>query len=252
LTLSSGPTPWGAPKPRDERNVPANLAGLLIVEAFGTLDPFSIQTLPPFSAFSPVSTLIHYAMSGEHYGVRVTGEDLERLIAWVDTNGPYLGDIEIRAMYDPISPTIENIPPIRPRIATAPRINRFDLRQDGDTSEEALGPLRLMPNGMSGFDPNRALLEFRNQELIREFQDEGIKVVIIAASYGAGDRRLDVTDRITQAFNGTRFIPIGNYNDAFTDPVRNVVKNLQVIYQIDDGPIQTAHFAENATIILPR
>jgi len=240
------------PKPLDERGVPANLAGLLIVEAFGTLDPFSIQTLPPFSAFSPVSTLIHNAMSGEHHGVRVTGEDLERLIAWVDLNGPYLGDIEIRAMYDPISPIIENIPPIRPRIATAPRINRFDLRQDGDTSEAVLGPLRLMPNRVSGFNPNQALREFHFQEVMREFEHENLNIVIIAASYGAGNRRLDVTNQVTQAFNGTRFIPIGNYNETFTDPQFGVVKTLRIAYQINDEPVQNVQFAENEMIILPR
>ena len=255
LTLSSGPTHWGAPKPKDERGVPKNLAGLFVVEGFGTLDPVSIQTLPPFSAFSPVSTLIHNAMSGEHYGIKVTGEDLQRLIAWVDLNGPYLGDIEIRAMYDPVSRTIDTIPPIRPRIATAPRINRFDIRQDGDTSEAALGPLRLMENRVPGFDPNRALAVFKDQELMRELErDENLKIEIVAANYGADveAQRIDVADIIKEAFNGTRFIPIGNYNAAFTDPLRNVVKHLRIAYRIDDGEVRQVRFNENERIILPR
>ena len=36
------------------------------------------------------------------------------------------------------------VPPIRPRIHSAPVINRFDIRQDGD-SEKVSGPLFITP-----------------------------------------------------------------------------------------------------------
>ena len=59
---------------------------------------------------------------------------MERLVAWVDLNGPYLGDEEIRGMYDPVSFAVENISAVRPRVATAPVIDRFNIRQDGESS----------------------------------------------------------------------------------------------------------------------
>ena len=62
----------------------------------------------------------------------------------------YLGDEEVRAMYDPYSTAIENVPPVRPRIATAPVINRFDIRQDGD-SAKICGPVKLQPDIQEGF-----------------------------------------------------------------------------------------------------
>ena len=252
LPTVSGSVPWGNARLMDERNVPKNLAGIFVVEGYDQMDPFSIQTLPPYSAFSPVSTLIHNAMSGEHHGVRVTGEDLERLIAWVDCNGPFLGDEEIRDMYDPISRIIETIPPIRPRIATAPRINRFDLRQDGDTVA-MLGPLHLKPENMTGFDPNRAVREFHERELIQQLREEGLTIEIVAATYGADeDRRIDVLQQIKDRFDGTRLISIHRYNEAFGDPVRNVVKNLRIAYTIDGGPVQMVQFREDQRVLLPR
>jgi hypothetical protein len=255
LTLSSGPTAWGREKPRDERNVPKNLAGIFVVEGYNEMDPANLKTLPPYSAYSPVSPIVNNAMSGEHHGVKVTGEDLERLIAWVDCNGPYLGDEEIREMYDPISRTIDMIPPIRPRVATAPVINRFNLRQDGNTSVAVLGDLKLMPDRVPNFDPNRAVRELRFRETLREFEKEkDLKIEIVAASYGADveSERIDVLDRVKQSFNGTRFIPIDRYNDVFGDPKQNVVKNLRIAYKIDDGPVRMVQFKEDDRIILPR
>ena len=255
LSLVSGATPWGVAKPRDERNVPKNLAGVYVVEGYNQMDPVHLLTLPPYSAFSPVSTIVHNAMSGDHHGVRVTGEDLERLIAWVDANGPYLGDEEIRNdMYDPISRTIETIPPIRPRVATAPRINRFDLRQDGDTVA-MLGELKLKPDRDPNYDPNRIVREWQFQELMEQLEiEKDLKIEILAANYGDDVEadRVDVVDHIKELFNGTRLIPIDRYNDVFGDPKRNVVKNLRIAYRIDDGEVKHARFTENERVILPR
>lgn len=250
LQLVSGPTGWGAAKARDERNVPKNLAGLFIVEAYHQNDPDNLKTLPPYSAYSPVSPLVKNAMSGEHHGVKVSGTDLERLIAWVDCNGPYLGDEEIREMYDPVSFAVENIPPIRPRIATAPRINRFDIRQDGDTKAMS-GELKLMPNRIPNFDPNKAARELMLKQYLDEVKDENLDVEIISAFYGSGDRGADVTGKIKENFNGTRFVAIAQYNDAFGDPLRNVVKRLRVTYKIN-GTEKTVNFEENAPILLPK
>jgi hypothetical protein len=83
---------------------------------------------------SYTSKLIHNAMSGEHNKVKVDAKSLRRLIAWVDANGPYLGDEEIRLIPDPPFKTIEAIG-VRPRMASAPDIDRFNLRQDGTAIE---------------------------------------------------------------------------------------------------------------------
>lgn len=48
---------------------------------------------------------------------------LRRLIAWVDACCPFRGEPEIRALDDPDFPGIEKLP-IRPRVRTAPRIQR--------------------------------------------------------------------------------------------------------------------------------
>ena len=255
LSLVSGPMLWAVSQSRDERNVPKNLAGVLIVEGYGN-DPNSIMTLPPYSAFSPVSQIVHNAMSGEHHGVKVTGIDLERLIAWVDLNGPYLGDEEIRnEMFDPISYAIENIPPVRPRVATAPKINRFDLRQDGDTSVAVLGELKLMPNRVPDYNPHKVLDEYKHQELLREIEKEkDMKIEILAANYGGNteDQRIDVIQQLQKAFHGTRFIPIESYHEAFTDPAQQVVKHLRIEYKIDDGPVKHVRFNEGERIVLPK
>ena len=48
---------------------------------------------------------------------------LRRLIAWVDAICPYMGEEEVRALGDPEFPGIERLP-IRPRVATAPKVER--------------------------------------------------------------------------------------------------------------------------------
>ena len=68
---------------------------------------------------------------------RMDPESLRRLIGWVDANGPYLGEEEIRQMPDPTPETMwaNPVPVVKPRLKTAPRINRFNIRQDGDSSK---------------------------------------------------------------------------------------------------------------------
>ena len=69
------------------------------------------------------SPLIDLASSGKHYDVKVDPVSLHRLIAWVDACCPFLGEEEVRALGDPDFPGIEKLP-IRPRVATAPVIER--------------------------------------------------------------------------------------------------------------------------------
>jgi hypothetical protein len=86
-------------------------------------DPRAYGVLAPMQSLSYTSKLIDLAMSGKHYGVRLDPLSLQRLIAWVDACGPFMGDEELRAQGDPDFPGIEMLP-IRPRVATAPVIDR--------------------------------------------------------------------------------------------------------------------------------
>jgi hypothetical protein len=72
---------------------------------------------------SYTSKLIEIAMSGEHHDVKVDPVGLRKLIGWVDTNCPYRGQQEIRAIADPDFIGIDLLS-IRPRTKTAPIIAR--------------------------------------------------------------------------------------------------------------------------------
>ena len=114
LTLV-GPAGWDSPA----RPGPGyGIAGAIPVETRATY-----TTLRPMTYLSCKSRLIEIAMSGTHNDVKVDPLSLHRLIAWVDACCPYEGEEEIRALGDPDFPGIERLP-IRPRVATAPRIER--------------------------------------------------------------------------------------------------------------------------------
>jgi len=111
--------------------------------------PESVQTFRPMTYMSYTSKLInHHAASGEHNGVKVSGSDLRLLSAWVDLACPYRGDVEIRSIPDPDFPALNDLP-IRPRVKTAPFIDRFNVKQDtvpgrdpapSSTAANAAGP----------------------------------------------------------------------------------------------------------------
>ncbi len=99
------------------------ITGAIMAENYNQSDPESYVTLRPMQHLSFKSKLINIAMSGEHYNVKVDPASLRRLIAWVDTNCPYRGEEDIRAIPDPNFPGIEYLP-IRPRVASAPVVQR--------------------------------------------------------------------------------------------------------------------------------
>ena len=99
------------------------IAGAIMAENYQQSDPASYVTLRPMQYLSYTSKLIEIASSGKHHDVKVDPLSLRRLIAWVDTNCPYRGEEEIRAIPDPNFPGIEQLP-IRPRVKTAPVIAR--------------------------------------------------------------------------------------------------------------------------------
>ncbi len=121
LTLV-GSAGWGNPIPGPRPGY--GIAGAIPVEsAFDMNDPRGLTTLRPRQYLSPASRLIELASGGQHYDVRVDPLSLHRLIAWVDACCPFMGDEELRALGDPDFAGIENLP-IRPRVASAPIIDR--------------------------------------------------------------------------------------------------------------------------------
>lgn len=121
----------------NESGVPTCLAGCLVVEGYPGVDLRSLSTLPPMSYLSSTSRLIEIAASGTHHGVKVADSDLLRLMAWVDLNGPFLGDEEIRQIPDPDFPGIEALP-IRPRCKSAPQVNRAYSQEAFNSGDDRL------------------------------------------------------------------------------------------------------------------
>jgi hypothetical protein len=138
ITLVGGGNNWYEPvdgKLINAYGLPASISGCLIVEGYRERTPEALATLKPMTHMSSASLLIERAMDEEHIEAKMDSESLRRLIGWVDANGPYLGEEEIRQMPDPTPETrwAKPEPVVMPRLKTAPRINRFNIRQDGDS-----------------------------------------------------------------------------------------------------------------------
>ena len=116
-----GPAGWGNPVSGGKPGY--GIAGAIPVESYDQNDPQALVTLRPMRYLSRSSRLIELAASGQHYDVQAAPADLHRLIAWVDACCPFMGEEELRAQGDPNFPGIERLP-IRPRVASAPVIER--------------------------------------------------------------------------------------------------------------------------------
>ena len=123
LTLV-GAAGWGNPVP-DRGQAGYGIAGAIPVESMDPTmnDPKAYATLPPMTYLSRSSKLVEHAGSGKHHGVKADPLSLRRLMAWVDACCPFLGEPEIRAIADPDFEGIADLP-IRPRVRTAPLIER--------------------------------------------------------------------------------------------------------------------------------
>ena len=123
LTLV-GSAGWQNPVGSKKHRAGYGIAGAIPVESrWGKDDPRSLATLRPMQFLSYTSRLVQMCSSGEHYQVKVDPLSLRRLIAWVDACCPFMGEEEIRALDDPDFAGIERLP-IRPRVRTAPIIER--------------------------------------------------------------------------------------------------------------------------------
>ncbi|MCF7957169.1 MAG: hypothetical protein K9M57_01835 [Phycisphaerae bacterium] len=250
---------WGQSMEKDDVGVPVSLAGTFIVEGYGTHDPESLKTLPPMSILSHKSKVIRNAMSGKHHKVKVDQASLRRLIAWTDCNGPYLGKEEIRQMYDP---KIENIAslPVRPRVGTAPEIQRFNLYQNGNSVAAATGPLKLAPDnyqsarhGSSLPRPESLLAVPAAYRSLETPKSQGLpqKAKIISAAYGQGKTYKDVTETVKGLWTAGQSTKLTQYNTFFGDPVFGVAKDLKITYTLA-GKTKEAIFSENTPIQIMR
>jgi len=123
LTLVGG-AGWGNPVPN--RGQPGyGIAGAIPVESMDPSmnDPRAYATLRPMQYLSYTSKLVERAAGGKHHQVKADPLSLRRLMAWVDACCPFMGDEEVRAIDDPQFAGIELLP-IRPRVKTAPVIER--------------------------------------------------------------------------------------------------------------------------------
>jgi len=123
VTLTGHPS-WGQPYQAPEEPPPGfGIAMPLMVEGYSTTDPAAYTTPEAMTRLSYRSPLIDIASSGKHYEVKVDEVSRLRLITWVDAMCPYLGDEEVRREPDPQFQGVDWLA-IRPRIATAPTIDR--------------------------------------------------------------------------------------------------------------------------------
>ncbi len=91
------------------------------------------------------------------------------------------------------------------------------------------------------------------QKLLAQVGQDPVKVEILKAEYGAGDKLVDVTAILRKHVRDFPLIvlPASSYNSAFGgDPASGVVKQLKVQYRMN-GKAGEASFEENATILLP-
>jgi HEAT repeat protein len=106
----------------------------------------------------------------------------------------------------------------------------------------------LVVMGMASQGVNRAELG----RVLAQAGQKPVKLEIVKAEYGAGDKVKDVTAILRkQAKNyPVIFLPTASYNDAFGDPVHGTAKQLKIQYKID-GKAGEVSLSENATILLP-
>lgn len=121
LTLI-GPT-WNQYKPTTT-GAGLGLAGCINVET-----KHNYGAIKPMTVLSYISPLIELVTSGKHNKVKIEGEDLQRLMAWVDCNCVYRGDEEVRQIPDP-PPNIANRFPVPVKTKTAPVISRLHAVTD--------------------------------------------------------------------------------------------------------------------------
>jgi hypothetical protein len=76
-------------------------------------------------------------------------------------------------------------------------------------------------------------------------------LLIVRAEYGAGPRRVDITQRLQARVSGNRLNVRVNNDLAGADPARNERKSLTLRYRMDGGPEVRLSVAEGERLVLP-
>ena len=97
-------------------------------------------TIPPMTRWSYKSPLINMHLHGKHHDVKLTKEELGKLIAWVDTNCHYRSLRDVLSIPDPDPNWFLNWP-YRPRLASAPYVSYLHCQDEFNSPEDRL-PLR--------------------------------------------------------------------------------------------------------------
>lgn len=140
---------WNGPsEPELDKEPPGfGIADTILVEAYTTTDPAGYSTPKPMEKLSYASRLINKYCQPEHYGVKLSPTELERMIVWVDAICPYMGSDDIRAEKDPEFQGSDWLA-VKPRLQSAPVVRRpgpFDAFGNDDeiyappTDEAAYG-----------------------------------------------------------------------------------------------------------------
>lgn len=243
VELIGGQIGWGRDVPKNKDGIAISLSGCFIVEGYGNQqDPAAqnLKTFPPKAAFSHKSKIVENAMSGKHHNVKVDPASLRRLIAWVDCNGPYLGEEEIREMYDANFVT-NDIGAIPARVRTAPEIDRFNIRQDGDS-------LAIVGKAVYGGETTTSTHGSLNAGINQPSIELPKGAEIIKVTYGAGKEHIDVTDKTRKimAYNPKQ---ISSFNRHFGDPAQGTVKVLIITYKLK-GKTQLLEVPENSQLVI--
>ena len=132
------------------------IAGTILAQVL-PWKPETYKTIPAMTKLSYTSRLVEIAGSGKHHNVMVDDTSLMKLTVWVDLLCPYRGEKEAREMADPDpehplfkhsnyppsdAETVKDVyaqSPYRPRMCTAPLVNRA-YRQDEFPSVESRLP----------------------------------------------------------------------------------------------------------------
>ena len=97
-------------------------------------------TLPPMTRWSYRSPLVNLHLHGKHNGVRLTKEELGKLIAWVDTNCHFRSLGDVLRIADPDPNWFLNWP-YPPRLSSAPYVSHVHSQDEFASPEDRL-PLR--------------------------------------------------------------------------------------------------------------
>jgi hypothetical protein len=97
-------------------------------------------TMPPMTKWSYKSPLINMHLHGEHNDVKLTDEEMRKLIVWVDTNCHYRSLEDVLSISDPDPAWFLNWP-YPPRLKSAPYVNHLYSQEEFNSPRDRL-PLR--------------------------------------------------------------------------------------------------------------